>query len=64
MNKFKHEYKLPVAFLLQEKVSRNIVGERELSPDLVDQLYFLVFFNLIILTFITISCYNPIHSVF
>lgn len=40
------------------------MGERELSPDLVDQLYFLVFFNLIILTFITISCYNPIHSVF
>ena len=46
------------------RVSRNIVGERELFPELMDQLYFLFCALMLISIIMTISSPNPIHSVF
>lgn len=68
MNKFKYEYKLPVAFIEhQDRASRNIVGGRELLPvDLfyMDQFFILLSSIIMFSGFMTITSINPVHSVF
>lgn len=49
LNWFKYEYKLPVAFInskTKDRASRNIVGVRELVPEIVygTIIYFIIFY--------------------
>jgi NADH:ubiquinone oxidoreductase subunit 6 (subunit J) len=51
----------------KDRVSRNIVGGRELLPEdlsFMEQLFFIFSFLLILTAIMTISSTNPIHSVF
>jgi len=46
LNRFKYEYKLPVAFInnkLKDRASRNIVGVRELVPEFLWNNYILFY---------------------
>ena len=69
LNWFKYEYKLPVAFIdnsFKDRASRNIVGVRELAPEInfMEQLYIFLSFITIAGAIMVISSLNPIHSVF
>jgi len=69
LNWFKYEYKLPVAFIdnsFKDRASRNIVGVRELAPEInfMEQLYIFLSFITLAGAIMVISSLNPIHSVF
>ena len=57
----------PLSMRYKDKVSRNIVGGRELLPEVynfMEQLFLMFSFLLILATVMTISSTNPIQSVF
>lgn len=69
LNRFKYEYKLPVAFInsySKDRASRNIVGVRELVPEnlFMEQFYLFLSIITLLVGIMVITSLNPIHSVF